>query len=80
MRRLILVLVMGMLSAWNQQGAAQVVTGESSTAISVQSNQVKKTNAFVLCQAKKRFSWSGLGTRQTAPLEESRRRFLAMAL
>ena len=31
-----------------------------------------------LYQAKKRLRWSGVGTKQTAALEESRRRFLAM--
>ena len=38
------------------------------------------SNAFVLCQAKKRLRCSGLGTRQTTGLDESRRRFLAMNL
>lgn len=38
------------------------------------------SNAFVLCQAKKRLRCSGLGTKQTAALDESRRRFLAMNL
>lgn len=38
------------------------------------------SNAFVLGQAKKRLRCSALGTKQTAVLDESRRRFLAMNL